>query len=172
MQGLTITNIRRFLIIFILQVLVLKRINISWEEFNYIYLFIYPLFILLLPMKVSRSMQVLIAFFFGLSIDMFYDSPGLHTSALLFTTFLKKYILKFLEPVDRYTTDSSPTAHKYGFNWFIIYSSILLFIHLFVYFSLEAFSYVYFFEIFLKTIFSFIFSQIIILVYILILNPK
>lgn len=172
MGSFNIAIIRRFLIIFILQVLVLKRVNISWEEFHYIFLFIYPLFILLLPIKISRSVQLLIAFIFGLGIDMFYDSPGLHTAALLFTSFIKKYILKFLEPVEGYTTDSSPTAHKYGFSWFIIYTSILLFIHLLVYFSLEAFSFVYFFEIILKTIFSFIFSQIILLVYILILNPK
>ena len=90
MGSFNIAIIRRFLIIFILQVLVLKRVNISWEEFHYIFLFIYPLFILLLPIKISRSVQLLIAFIFGLGIDMFYDSPGLHTAALLFTSFIKK----------------------------------------------------------------------------------
>ena len=172
MQSLVITNIRRFLLLFFIQVLVLKRVDISWQDFNYIFLFIYPLFIFLLPLKVSRTLQVLLAFLIGLSVDVFYDTPGLHSAALLFTTFIKKYILKFLEPVEGYKMDSTPTIRKYGFNWFLIYSSTLLFIHLLLYFSLEAFSFVYFFDVLLKTIFSFIFSQFILVVYVLILNPK
>jgi hypothetical protein len=112
------------------------------------------------------------AFVLGIAVDMFYDSPGLHASALVLLAYIRKYILKFLEPVDGYSIESTPTIRKYGFNWFLIYSSLLMFIHLFVFFSLEAFSFVYFFDIILKTIFSFIFSQIIIIVYVLILNPK
>jgi hypothetical protein len=133
---------------------------------------VYPLFILLLPLKVARSLQIFLAFVMGLLIDIFYDTPGLHASALLVTAFLKKYVLKFLEPVDGYSTDASPTIRRYGFNWFLIYSSLLMFIHLLVFFSVEAFSFVYIFEILLKTIFSFIFSQILIILYVLILNPK
>jgi len=172
MQVLILNNIKRFLIIFLLQVMVLKSIDLSWEDFSYIFLFIYPLFILLMPLKVSRSLTVLLAFIVGLSIDAFYDSPGLHAASLVFTAFIRKYVLKLLEPVEGYSMDSSPNISKYGFNWFLIYSSILLFIHLLVYFSLEAFSFVYFFEILLKTIFSFMFSQLILIVYVLILNPK
>jgi hypothetical protein len=133
---------------------------------------LYPLFILLLPIKIARSAQLLLAFLLGIAVDMFYDSPGLHAGALVFMAYVRKYILKFLEPVDGYSIESTPTIRKYGFNWFLIYSSLLMFIHLIVFFSLEAFSFVYFFEIILKTIFSFIFSQIIIIVYVLILNPK
>ena len=165
-------NIRRFLFLFLVQVLVLQRIDINWEDFNYIFLFIYPLFIFLLPLKVSRPLQLLIAFLMGLGIDLFYNTPGLNASALLFTTYIRKYILKFLEPVDGYSTESTPTIRQYGFNWFLIYSSLLLFLHLFAFFTLEAFSFVYIFDILLKTVFSFIFSQILILIYMLILNPK
>jgi hypothetical protein len=172
MQGLVVQNIRRFIIILLLQVLVLKQVDISWENFNYIFLMIYPIFILLLPLKVTRSIQIILAFVLGMSVDLFYDTPGLHTSALLFTAFIRKYILKFLEPVEGYSTDSTPTIRKYGFNWFLIYSSILMFLHLLFFFSVEAFSFVFLFDILLKTIFSFIFSQIIVVLYVLILNPK
>jgi len=172
MQGIAIQNIRRFVILFLIQVLVLKQIDISWENFNYIFLMIYPLFILLLPLKITRSLQILLAFVLGMGVDLFYDTPGLHTAALLVTAFIRKYILKFLEPVEGYSTDTTPTIRKYGFNWFLIYSSILMFVHLLVFFSVEAFSFVFLFEILLKTIFSFIFSQIIIILYVLILNPK
>jgi hypothetical protein len=172
MQGLIIGNIRRFLVLFIIQVFVLKQINLGWENFQYIFLMIYPLFILLMPLKVSRSLLLVLAFFLGLSIDVFYDSPGLHASAMVFTAFIRKYILKFLEPVEGYSTDSTPTIRENGFNWFLIYSSLLMFIHCLFFFSVEAFSFVYLNEILLKTIFSFIISQIIILLFVLILNPK
>lgn len=158
--------------IFFLQVLVLKRINLSFDEFNYVFIYIYPLFILLLPLKVNRILQLTLALVMGLGIDMFYDSPGLHTSALLLTTYLKKYILNFVEPVEGYQVDSSPGILKHGFNWFLIYSSILLFIHLFVLFMLEAFAFQFILGVLLRTIFSFIISQVLILLYMVIMRPK
>lgn len=172
MQGWIVMNIRRFIVLFLLQVFVFKQINISWDNFDYIFVMVYPLFILLLPLKVSRIVLLILAFFFGLAIDVFYDTPGLHSASLVFTAFMRKYILRFLEPIEGYSTDSTPTIRKFGFNWFLIYSSLLVFIHMLFFFSVEAFSFVYFFEILLKTIFSFIVSQIVIILYVLILNPK
>ncbi len=103
---------------------------------------------------------------------MFYDTPGLHTSALVFMAYLRRYILKFLEPVEGYNVDTTPTIWTFGLDWFVIYSSVLVFVNLLWYFSMEAFSFQYLPDIMLKTIFSFIFSEIIILLYVAILNPK
>jgi hypothetical protein len=103
---------------------------------------------------------------------MFYDSPGLHSSSLVFMAFMRNYILKFLEPRDGYKIEMTPTIYNFGFNWFVIYSSILVFLNIFWYFSVEAFSFLYFPEIILKTIFSFIFSEVLIVLYVVILNPK
>jgi len=171
-NSLLINNIKRFFLLVLLQVLILKQIHISWEGFDYIHLYIYPLFIILLPLKIQRPLLLIIAFITGLIIDMFYDSPGLHTSALVLTAYLRDYVLKFLEPRDGYNIDTTPSIYNFGFNWFIIYSSILVFINIFWYFSVEAFSFQYISDIILKTIFSFIFSEIIILLYVIILNPK
>ena len=165
-------NIKRLIFLVLIQILILKRINIGWGDFNYIHFFIYPLFILLIPLKIQRPFLLILAFFTGLIIDMFYDSPGLHSSSLVFMAFMRNYILRFLEPRDGYKIDITPTIYDFGFNWFLIYSSILVFLNIFWYFSVEAFSFQYFPEIILKTIFSFIFSEILIVLYVIILNPK
>ena len=172
MDRLWLNNLKRFVILILIQVLILKRINIGWGNIDYIHFFIYPLFILLMPLKIQRPVLLLSAFFAGLIIDMFYDSPGLHTSALVFLAFMRDSILKFLEPRDGYKIDTTPTIHDFGFNWFLIYSSILVFLNVFWYFSVEAFSFQYLPEIILKTIFSFIFSELLIILYVIILNPK
>jgi len=155
----------------LIQILILKQIHITWAGFDYIHLYIYPLFIILLPIKTQRPLLLLIAFVTGLIVDMFYDSPGLHASTLVLVAYVRNYVLKFLEPRDGYNIDTTPSIKNFGFNWFIIYSSILVFINMLWYFSIEAFSFQYLPDIILKTIFSFIFSEIIIILYMIILNP-
>ena len=55
MSGEIIKIIRRFLIISIIQILILKYIDISWEGETYIRFFIYPLFIMLIPISIPTN---------------------------------------------------------------------------------------------------------------------
>jgi len=96
---------------------------------------------------------------------MFYNSPGVHASAAVFIAFLRPMILKLLEPYEGYKIDLSPTLKNMGFNWYLPYVSSMLFIYMIFYFSVEAFSFVYYFEILMRTIFSFIASIIVLLIY-------
>ena len=59
-----------------------------------------------------------------------------------------------------------------GLVWFMSFVSLLLLLHCFFYFSVEAFSFVYFFHIFMNTIFSFITSMAVIVLFQLIFRPK
>lgn len=165
-------NIIRIILLMMLQLLILKRIDISIGNFNYLHLLVYPLMIMLLPLKTPKILVIIISFFLGLGMDIFYDSPGVHAGALVFVGYLRPYILKFLEPNEGYNTDTTPTIFKMGVAWFLVYASILLFVHHLIYFSLEAFSYVYLMEILLRTIFSFIASLIILMIIMFITNPK
>lgn len=172
MTNEIIKIIRRFLIISIIQILILKYINIGWEGEVYIRLFLYPLFVILIPINIPRTLIILMAFGFGLLIDMFYDSPGLHTFAFVFIAWFRKILLKILEPIEGYKIDSSLTMSNFGFNWFISYSSALLFINILLYFLFEAFAFQYIPEVLIKTILSFILSEILVILYVIILNPK
>ena len=144
----------------------------NWGDFAFIHLIIYPLFIFLLPLKTPKVLVILLAFALGLFVDIFYDSPGVHAGASTFTAYFRIYVLRMLEPYEGYGLNDSPTVETMGLGWFMTYSSILLGVHLLTYFSLEAFSHVYLFEITMNTIFSFITSFIIIFLILLIFRPK
>ena len=165
-------NIIRLVTIALIQVILLKRVYLGWEDFNYISVIIYPLIIILLPIRTPKLLLLVIGFLLGLFIDLFYDSPGVHTSATVFIAFIRPAVLSMLEPRGGYPMQASPTKHSFGNNWFFTYSGIILFIHLLIYFSMEVFTFVYFFEILLKTLFSFIVSFIIFILYVFLINPK
>jgi len=172
MNNVFQTNIIRIVLIFIAQVLIFKQITFSLQGLAYIHFIIYPMAILLMPVKTSRSILMALGFLLGIALDLFYDSPGIHAASLVFTAYIRNIIIAFLEPFDGYNIDDVPTLKRMGTGWFVSYVSVALIIHIFVYFSIEAFSFVFFFEIFLNTIFSFIVSLILVMVLQFILRTK
>jgi len=171
MSSLWSTNIIRALFVLFIQLVLLKRINLTFGDFNYVHLTIYPIIIALLPYKMPRPLVICTAFFLGLFVDLFYDSIGVHAGACTFVAFLRHYFLEFISPKDGYKKDAL-TSYVYGVPWFLTYISLLLFAHLLVLYSYEAFSFVYIKEIVLRTIFSFIASLFLAMVGTLIFNPK
>ena len=172
MSSIVVKNIIRFFLLVIVQVLIFKRVAFNWGDFAFIHFIVYPLFIILLPIKAPRPLVIFLGFLIGILVDLFYDSPGIHASAGVFTAYARGLILDLLEPYEGYNTDDSPTIVTMGVVWFMSYCSILLGIHLLYYFSVEAFSFVYIFEIVMNTIFSFIASFIILMLFLLIFRPK
>lgn len=154
------------------QIMIFKQISFSLSDLAYAHFLIYPMAILILPIKTPRGILLMAGFTIGLIIDVFYDSLGVHAAALVFTSYIRNLILAFLEPYEGYNTDDIPTFKKMGSGWMISYLSIALFIHCFLYFSIESFSYVYFFEIFLNTIATFFVSILVMLISLLIFRPK
>lgn len=171
MNSLLRRNISRAVFILVIQILLLKRIDISFQDFNYIHFTIYPLILALLPYKTSRTLVVFLGFLLGLFVDLFYDSIGVHAAACTLVAYLRPYILNLLSPTEGYKKDGL-TSYVYGLPWFMSYIGIFLFIHLLSLYSLEAFSFVYLKEIILRTIFSFIASLFLIVIGQLIFNPK
>lgn len=172
MNNINLRNGLRFVLLVLLQIGVFKQITIQMEYASYFHLFIYPIFIFLLPFRYSKVLIISLAFFLGISIDIFYDSIGIHAAACVFTAFIRPTILEIIKPQSDYDILLSPTVGNFGFVWFLSYASIMLFAHLFFYFSIEAFTFVYIGQILLKTIVSFIASILFILMYQFILNPK
>lgn len=162
MNKFIASNLWRFIFFLLVQVLILKQVKFEGEFLTYLHVFIYPLFILLLPIKMLSSLVLLLAFSLGLIIDWFYDSIGVHTSALVFTAYLRPLVLFYLQPFEGYNINETPSLNNMGVAWFSSYLSILLFLHLFFYFSVEAFSFVFLFDILLNTFLTFVSSFIII----------
>lgn len=165
-------NIVRIILVVLIQVLILKRLNLSIGSFNYIHILFYPILIMILPLRISKPVLLLIGFAIGLTVDLFYDSLGVHASASVFLAYIRPYILNIFEPRGGFSVNISPTKHSLGIYWFIRYAAAMLLIHLVFYFSMEVFTLVYLKEIILRTLFSFIFSFAFIMLYKLLFNPK
>ncbi len=165
-------NIWRFILLLLLQVLILKRISLGGPSFNYVQIFIYPLFLFLLPISLGRGWLLLLGLLLGLSIDVFYDTPGLHGSAAVFTAFIRPFVLHAMEPRGGYKVQAIPTLAEFGSNWFYRYAGILLAAHSFLYFMVEAFQVSEILFVLLKTFLAFVASMLLIVIYMLIFTPK
>lgn len=171
MNNVIVANSVRFVLLFLFQVLILKGINLNSGSFHYFHFIIYPVAILLLPIDLHRVYLLLLAFGLGISIDLFYNSPGLHAGALVFMAYMRPFVLKWLEPRGGYAVNY-PGLGNMEFTWILLYMGISLFFFMAFYFTMEAFSAVYFTKIVLNTIFSFIVSIAIILLYQIIARTK
>ncbi|MBP6793992.1 MAG: hypothetical protein KA143_03010 [Saprospiraceae bacterium] len=172
MSNTILKHSLRFLFLFLFQVLVLKQVHLFMGSFNYISLIIYPLWLVLLPVQTPRWILVILGFFSGLLVDWFYDSPGVHASAATFLGFVRPFILSYFEPKGGYSRVPIPSKAHLGLNWFITYSIISLLVYLIFYFSMEVFTPVLILTILLKTIFSFIISFPLLLLYMFIFDPE
>lgn len=152
-------NIFRMVILVLFQVLVLNNIQVS----GYINPYMYVLFILLLPFETPRWLLLISGFAIGISIDLFANTPGMHTSATVFMAFLRPYVLKILMPHEEYEQSTYPRLYYYGFTWFIKYSLVLVFLHHTFLFYVEAFRITFFFHTMLRVLLSTLFSVFLII---------
>jgi rod shape-determining protein MreD len=147
-------NIFRFVLVVLFQVLVMDNVMINGYMIPYVYL----LFILLMPFETPRWLQLLAGFVLGLTLDIFSNTPGLHTSATVLAAFARGHILDLLAPREGYEPETFPRIHYYGLVWFLKYTFIIIFIHHLALFYLEVFQLKDFFSILLRVILSSILS--------------
>ena len=157
----------RFIALVFFQVLILNNIELG----GYLNPFLYVLFILMLPFDTPEWLVLIFGFVLGLTIDMFADTLGMHASATVFLAFSRKYILRVMAPRDGYETSFRPSIRKMGLQWFLIYSSILVFIHHFVLFYMEWFRFTDLLYTFMKIILSSVFTLMLMLITQFIFNP-
>ena len=140
----------RFIILIAVQVLILNHVEIS----GYINPFLYVLFILMLPVRIPRTVLLLIAFATGLCIDVFSNTAGMHAAACVLMAYMRPGWLKIIAPRDGYDAEAVPSVKRFGFQWFIIYSSVMVLIHHVYLFFIEVFRLNEFFSTLLRVILS------------------
>lgn len=172
MNNLVLPNLWRFLALVAFQVLVLKQLATATGS-AYFNVLLYPLFILMLPLALPSSFAVLLGFLLGITVDFFYASPGVHASAAVFSAFARGVVLSFFEPKGGFSGKEPVIAPEYfGFQTFIQVAALFFFAHLFWYFSVEQFTFVYFGSILLKTLSAWALTMIFVVIYGLLFNPK
>lgn len=171
-SGYLFPNLWRFLVLLAFQVVVLQQVpaTVGIVLFNVL---LYPLFIFFLPMQISRTAAVLLGFLMGMAVDLFYGSPGVHASAGAFSGYIRPIILGFFAPRGGFTNkEVIPSPHYFGKVRYMQAAGIFFLLHLFWYFSVEAFTFVYIGQITLKTLTAWGLSMLFVLFYGILFNPR
>lgn len=150
----TVLQVIYFFLYLLAQVLLLKNLVL----FNTSFCFLYVAFILLLPIEINQLLLMGIAFLLGFSIDIFYDSLGLHALSLVLIAYLRNYWLSSITPQGGYDSGEGPTLAVNGFQWFLVYTIPMVFLHHFVLFFVEAGGFGMFWFTMLKILSSLLFT--------------
>lgn len=166
MNNTVFLHIGRFIALVFLQVVLFNNINFL----GYLNPYIYIMFIALFPVKNNRFIIIFLSFLIGLSIDFFSDTGGIHAAASVFIAYIRPVILKF--SFGMIYEHQSINFSNVEFGEKLTYLTILAFLHHFMLFFLEVFSASQIILILQKTIFSSIFSILLILIITFIFSKK
>lgn len=152
MNNVISSNIIRFLVLVLIQVLICNHINFL----GYINPYIYILFIILFPVKNNRLLFIFLSFLLGLSVDLFLDSGGVHAASCVFIAYARPILLKFSFGMQYEHQTMKFNAVEFGSK--LTYISLITVIHHLILFYLEIFSISKIILILQKTLFSGIFT--------------
>ena len=88
-----VKNIIRFALFILVQVFVLHQVP---PLHKFITPYIYFLFIIWMPFNTGRSLLMLVAFIFGLTLDYFLKTPGLHAAACVLVAYIRPFLINML----------------------------------------------------------------------------
>ena len=147
-----------FLLLILLQVLVLNNILF----YGFINPYLYILFLITLPSNLSRTAFLLVGFFMGLLVDIFSGTPGCHASACVILCGLLPHLQNLMGPRSDHSTGVQPSFKTYGPGAFMQYAVIAVVVHHFCFLMVEYGSLSDILWVILKTLFSSIFTLLMI----------
>lgn len=136
---MVLTYIRRiewFVGLVLLQVLVLNHVHVL----GYATPFLYIYFILKFNTGTSRNELMLWAFFLGLAVDIFSDTPGMNAAATVLLAFARPAILRLFSPRDL-NEDLEPSFKSLGITPFVKYVIAGVLLHVTALLVIESFSF-------------------------------
>ena len=151
--------ISNFFFLFLAQIFFFK-----FGIFGIAFCFPYLFFLLLLPMSIQNGLLLFIGFGYGLLVDVFFDSPGLHAASCTLLAYMRPQVISFITPSGGYDEHTPISIHILGPRWIISYALLLIGIHHFLLFFLEAYTFQNFFTTLLKIVFSTILTGIVFLI--------
>ena len=122
-----VKNIIRFIFFILLQALVLQRIPFLHQSITP---YIYYLYIIWLPFSLPRGWLTFIGFIFGLSLDYFLDTPGLHAAACTLIAYVRPFLINLLIPQEGAEQSyASPSTNSMGWAPYFTLVLILTLLH-------------------------------------------
>jgi hypothetical protein len=152
-------NLSRFFVLILLQVFVFNYVQ--W--FGFLNPFVYLLFLILLPLEIPKTVQYLIAFATGFIVDSFLRTYGIQAFACVLMVFLRPYIILILNGFKPLEAGVKPVPGIKDFNWILVYTLLLVFVHQITVTTLEIFQWVQWWRIIWTSAVNTLFTTFIIL---------
>jgi len=132
-----LSHIIRFIVLIFIQAFLLKNIG----YYNLSVPFLYILFILLLPFETPNWLLFLLAFLTGLTVDAFYDTPGINAAACTVLAYVRTLFIGITVQRQGFDNEPEPRMGIMGFRWFLLYALFLTFFHHLTLYLLETYSF-------------------------------
>lgn len=150
----------RYIVIMLLQVLIVNPLQLWSVCHPYIYI----LCLIMMPITLPLSVDMIIGAAVGLIMDICCNSLGIHTAACILIMFVRPYLIEaFVNDMDRLNEQISLRA--IGMEALIKYVVILVILHHLTVFSLAAWSWSHTGFVLLETFVSSILTIMFIMVY-------
>lgn len=147
--------------------IVFVGLHVLWVRnfvfYDVAFCFLYLAFVINLPLSIPIPALLFTGFCTGLMVDLFYDTTGEQAAACLAILFLRPNIIMLLTPLGGYDENMDLSIGTMGIRWYAVYVLIMVFIHSFIFFLLEAGGFSYFYWTLLKVFASTLFTSFMII---------
>lgn len=144
-----------------MQVFLFKNIG----YYNLISPYPYIFFLLLLPIGIPNLALYVIAFLTGITVDAFYDTLGVNAAASVMLVLTRIAFLRITLEAENHDKYATPMLGEVSFKWFLPYILLTCFMHHLTLYLLATFTFRQFHYTLFSTVFSCIFTVLIMLVF-------
>ena len=153
-------QIGRYVLVMLLQVLLFNQL----QFFGVCHPYIYVMCLLMMPITLPHSVEMVIGAVIGLIMDVFCNSLGIHMAGCILLMFVRPYVLgTIISEKERLTEQIN--QQTIGLIALVKYAAILIPIHHLTVFALSAWSWHHIGFILLETVVSSIISFLVIIGY-------
>ena len=122
-----VRNTIRFILFILVQVYILHKIP---PLHRFIVPYLYFLYILWLPFSMKRGWLMIVAFLYGLTLDYFLVTPGLHAAACVLIAYIRPFLVNLLirqEGAEQ--SYGAPSINSMGWAPYSIFVLVLTLLH-------------------------------------------
>ena len=122
-----VRNTVRFVLFILVQYYVLFQIR---PLHQFVVPYVYYLYVLWLPFSMGRMSLMFVSFVFGLTLDYFTQTPGLHAAACTLLAYVRGFVVNILIPQEGAEQNyKSPSPVSMGWAPYAVYVLVLTLVH-------------------------------------------
>jgi rod shape-determining protein MreD len=122
-----VKNSIRFILFILVQVFILHKVP---PLHRFVVPYLYFLFLIWLPFNMNRIGLMFLAFIFGLTLDYFLVTPGLHAAACVLVAYVRPFLIGILirqETIEQ--SNGAPSISSMGFAPYALLVLVLTLLH-------------------------------------------